>query len=404
VIGSVGFLGLLAYFLLWKRGGVGSRVTDGLGYLTVAAVLLATVGGFGSLVALFLGPWIRSYNRISVFLGFFALMAVAMVLQELLRKYITGRYAGLKTTCILAAILAVGMFDQSALAVGFRPEVPDEYRRDADFVRQIEARVPADTLVFEMPYHGFPEVVPVNHLQAYELARPYLHSHQLRWSYGAMKGRDGDLWLHQIADCPTEMLLKKLAVAGFGGIFIDRRGFPECGVLLEQTLAQLLGENKIISSDHRCAFFSMADYSRRLRERYTTEQWERLKFTTLNDRVVWQPDGFLDLTRGAGGQATRGGGPTAELLVRNSLNEPRKFKLQMKCGTAFPVAHLRLECDLFTTDLDLDGTDKAVVRELMVPPGDHVIKFICNGPLPPAPPDWARAAFMVHSFDFSEME
>src|SRR5262249_49169653 len=156
------------------------------------------------------------------------------VLRQLLVKIANSRLAALKSYCLLGGILGLGIFDQTATGVAFRsqPVVQAEYQQDAEFVKQIEACLPPNSLVFELPYHAFPEAWPIHHLGGYELARPYLHSHQLRWSYGAMKGRDADLWQHQVADCPTDTLVKKLAYAGFGGIYIDRRGFPDVGVML----------------------------------------------------------------------------------------------------------------------------------------------------------------------------
>ncbi|MGH9768724.1 MAG: hypothetical protein ACREAB_14940, partial [Blastocatellia bacterium] len=92
VIGSLGFLGLL-WWLFFRKPEIQRLGADGvkglyshLSLLTGAALLLGTVGGFGSLVAFFGLPQIRAYNRISIFIAFFALLAVALWLDEFSRR------------------------------------------------------------------------------------------------------------------------------------------------------------------------------------------------------------------------------------------------------------------------------------------------------------------------------
>ena len=63
---------------LWRRSYPCRRPHAGLwaaGALCVAGTLYATIGGFGAIVGRLLLPEIRGLNRISVFIGFFALYA-----------------------------------------------------------------------------------------------------------------------------------------------------------------------------------------------------------------------------------------------------------------------------------------------------------------------------------------
>src|ERR1044072_6089056 len=75
LIGTIGFLALLAVLFFRRRD---NALLAELSILNLFAVLLGTIGGLGSLFALFVSPAIRSYNRISVFIAFFALLAVAV--------------------------------------------------------------------------------------------------------------------------------------------------------------------------------------------------------------------------------------------------------------------------------------------------------------------------------------
>src|SRR5204862_367728 len=77
LVGSIGFLYLLGRLCL-RRPGRGTRLADGLAVLTLAGLLLATVGGLGVVLSLLAAPEIRAYNRIVIFLAFFSFAAVAL--------------------------------------------------------------------------------------------------------------------------------------------------------------------------------------------------------------------------------------------------------------------------------------------------------------------------------------
>ena len=60
----------------------------------------------------------------------------------------------------------------------------------------------------------------------YELFQGCLHSHALRWSYGAMKGRATDDCQHEVAGLPVGEMIQKLKATGFSGVYVDRWGYP----------------------------------------------------------------------------------------------------------------------------------------------------------------------------------
>ena len=84
LIGACGFLGLLWWLFFCKpsvRGmnEKGARgVINHLSVLNLSAVLLGTIGGFGSLVAFFGLPQIRAYTRLSIFIACFVFFALAL--------------------------------------------------------------------------------------------------------------------------------------------------------------------------------------------------------------------------------------------------------------------------------------------------------------------------------------
>ncbi len=86
--------------IAWAEPGTAGLLHH-LSILNVAGLLFGTIGGLGSLVAFFGLPQIRAYNRIGVFLSFFALFALALWLDQVARRYaITRRRAiGLGCAC-----------------------------------------------------------------------------------------------------------------------------------------------------------------------------------------------------------------------------------------------------------------------------------------------------------------
>ena len=59
-------------------------------------------------------------------------------------------------------------------------------------------------------------------------------------------------------------MLRQLAMTGFSGIFIDRKGFEDKGANLEKSLTELTGIKPFVSMDERYAFFNITSYVRKL--------------------------------------------------------------------------------------------------------------------------------------------
>lgn len=261
---SLGLIGTLGFFLLLGRCLAPSRHPDrpdlmsGLSVLNLFGVLLGTIGGFGSIISLLGWSWVRSYNRVSIFLAFFALFAVALLLERLRQR----RQADLLCGLLSALFLTVGLYDQ--LPHHYAPDFAGAARTwhaQESFVQRIEASVPAESMIFQLPYMSFPEHAPVNEVEDYDLAIGYLHSRSLRWSYGAMRGRESDLWQRQTAKRTPETMVPILTARGFRGILIDRFGYPETWPDWEARLSTLLKTEPLVSADRRYSFFKLADYT-----------------------------------------------------------------------------------------------------------------------------------------------
>ena len=242
VVGSVGFLVLLGVLLVGGRrrraadagapalsassvpkidsaaGGVDPALLRPLAVLTLLAFLLATIGGFGSLVALFITASIRTYSRINVIVGFLSLFAVVVLLDRLERRY---RAVAL----LLPAILVLGLLDQVQMVRGADyAAVKVAYDSNETFFRRLEASVPAEASIFQLPYQSFPEGAAVYQMETYAPLIAYLHSHSARWSYPTIVGRPGDTWARTLAAREPAQMVTLLADAGAAGILLVSPG------------------------------------------------------------------------------------------------------------------------------------------------------------------------------------
>jgi phosphoglycerol transferase len=292
-VGDVGFLFLLGWVACSPEKRSSTEWFGALGVLALAAVLLGTVGGLGSLFNFLIYPQIRAYNRISIYIAFFSLFGMAVLLDHLRQSLGGGRRATYLWYAILGLILILGILDQTNRS--FAPDhkgLRNRFRRNQEFIAEIEASVPTGTMIFELPNAKFPEAKPIGAMGPYDDLRGYLHSRSLRWSGGAMRGRPEALWperngldvgtvkaaadpqgQNKIALQLSPQALDALALAGFGGIYIDRKGFWDLGASITSQLQATLGEVPLESENHRWVFFNLTSFAEALHTKYSPEQW-----------------------------------------------------------------------------------------------------------------------------------
>ncbi len=283
-IAGLGFLYLLGS-LLWARKP--RELVRALAVLTLSALLLGTVGGFGTIFNFVVTAQIRCYNRISIFIAFFSLFAVALLLDDLappLQRWL-GRAGGrLLWHALLVLALVLGVLDQTIPQ--FVPpyqKLKAEYLNDAKFVGEVERSLPPGAMIFQLPYAPFPESGWINRMGGWDLLKGYLHSKTLRWSFGTMTGRPEATWANQFNE-PLDQAVQALAFAGFEGIYIDRYGYSDRALRMESELDSLLHESPLVSGDGRLAFFNLTSFAESLRARYTPEEWQARQKAALSVR------------------------------------------------------------------------------------------------------------------------
>lgn len=401
-VGTVGFLLLIALLLYRNRNEI--EVLQDLSVLNIFAVLLGTIGGISSLFAVFVSAGIRSYNRISVFIAFFSLLALAVCLDLIYRNKIKTTQTRVVFNVALGLVLVLGILDQTTK--GFVPDYPTiraEFWNDRAFVSKVESSLPPGSMIFQLPYVPFPEHPQVNKMVDYDHLRGYLHSRTLRWSYGAMKNREGDLWQKQVAAAPLAEFLNTLAFAGFSGVYLDRNGYDNDGATEVARLGEALQTQPTVTANGRLLFFNLADYTQRLRQKYSDTEWPLQHEMSLHPILLDWTAGFSGL-EGDASRTWRWCSSEGELRITNTSQRPRNVSLEMYFVSGYEQPEDLIISGLLSDHLKTTATPSLYSKTVTLPPGQSVITFRSSARRVDAPLDPRILVFRVENFTIRDLE
>jgi hypothetical protein len=331
-LGTIGSFGLivLLVFVAGRTAGVWTGRDDDLdaaAALTVVALLVSQVGGLGSLFNVFVAAEIRAYNRISVFIAFFCLLAAAVVMARAAARWGLDRRLSPALACAgLGVLLLAGLRDQLPYRMGDSTpaRLTADFEHDRAFVATIEGQLPPESMIFQLPHDNIP-------FAPYEPARPYLHSHRLRWSWGAMAGRN-NAWPEMVFRLPPPETARWATMAGFAGLWIDRSSYlgkkdsPRYESI-EGALAALPVGPPQVSPNGRYSFFPLAGYARQIQAAVGAAAYARLSQEALQTLPVFRwMDGCSPERVEADGW-WRSCQAAAHLLLRNPQRNPLRVAL-----------------------------------------------------------------------------
>lgn len=333
-LGIVGALGLCWLFALALAvvAGVGRNAEwltrhRHLAFAALTAFLIGTLGGISALIGYLITPQVRGWDRISIFIAFFALAAVGLGLDALRSRMRRAWWI----FPALGVVLVVAIYDQSTL--GAIPQYASNqraYDSDSAFVARLDRMLPRGAMIYQLPYITFPENGPVNLMLDYDEGRGYVFSSHLRWSYGAVKGRPHD-WANAAQALPLPTLLDGIAAAGFSGIWIDRYGYTDGGKAIEQSIRALVGTAPIQSHDGRLLFFDIRPFAARLRATMPALSLQSLSDAILHPGSVDWQTGFYGDEDGS-----RWSTPNAIAMIDNTSKAPVRMLFSATVYSAAP--------------------------------------------------------------------
>jgi phosphoglycerol transferase len=386
-LGPVAAAGFVALLIVALAVLVGARAGPPVLRHSAAAALLAfligTVGGLSTVIAQLVTPQIRGWNRISIFIAFFAFLAVAVGLGALGRRLGTRPLRQAAFVAVLGAVLVFGLYNQITYVHVPPYELASSYADDRRFVSEIDRRLPEGAAVFQLPHLPFPEGGQQAGLFENDLLRGYLHSDDLRWSFGATKGRPEE-WVDDLAGLPTATVLDAAVAVGFAGLYVDRFGYPDGADALESEVRARLSSEPITSGSGRLSFFDLREHASRLEAEHSPEELAAFRQAVL-EPFRFEESGFLPLerSRSNGLWFAWADAPDAELRIVNPSDAQRtavfEATLDRVGGTPADVV------------ITFPGaaptpyrTPAQLRRRLTLPPGETVIRFATGAPEVPA--------------------
>ncbi|MCW2757823.1 MAG: hypothetical protein JWO46_1569 [Nocardioidaceae bacterium] len=378
LVAAAGFLGLLLVIAvaLARVGRPDSEAWAAqrrLALLNLVGFLFGTIGGLSTLFALFVSDSIRGWNRIAIFLSLFALASLALVLDALVRRA-TAR-PGLATvlTAVVALVVTLGgLYDQAQpVTAARRAEVTTAYRSDAAYVAAIERALPAGAMVYQEPYLAFPESPPLLRMKDSDPLRPYLHSTDLRWSYGGIKGRPLADWAASVDQDPLPRRLVELAAAGFDGIHVDRFGYTaDAASTLERQLAEQLGVAPVVSRDGRFVFFDLTGFRTALAQRYSAAELKEIGSHAVSHPVAYFQRDYKGIgVDDSGVQTVRSLTDRGTVFVDNPRSTSTRVQIELGASVKKAGSTRITWPDGSSQTLELTGSPTGLSRSVLLPPG-----------------------------------
>ena len=388
LLGSVGFLILLFYSLLGLSLASEARLRV-LARLNIFAFLFATVGGLGAAFAFFVMPDFRGLNRISIFISFFSLLAVAILLQHYLSHFFCkNRYKNYVFFVASFLLIIFAIFDQIPRGViGQNPDVAKSFYAERNFFRNIENSLPKNAMVFQYPYVQYPEVPPLYKEGYNEYFKPYLQTINLRWSYGAVKGRTGDVWNRAVTKMSPRELLGAISKSGFTGILVNTLACKDgCRQMLEQ-IAKVSGSNPLISPDGTFIFYKLAADGADL----------------IEPSYGYGPGaGFYGIESDVTKKEWIWAGNSGVLYLYNFLPQQKDVSVDASIVVLnSDLLQVSFNGAAFESLSFNRGKEKEIQLLLKLNPGKNAIHFNTNAPTVSIPPDSRRFGFRVSSVKIS---
>lgn len=229
LFGSIGLVSLIC-LAIYRLSKPKSELSTALSTFTMLSIFICTAGGLSQIIAVFGFTQLRVWSRMSIVMAFPAIIFAVILLEKCLRKR-----GSVVTILLMVLVTSLSILDMNPgkQLPSFR-DTARAWELDRYLVKEVEAAVGPDGLVFQLPVVPFPENPAVVNMSDYAHLRGYLHSESLRWSYGAIKGRSAFEWQKSLVN--TKALLSKLRDQDFSAIWIDRRGYADLGESLVNEL------------------------------------------------------------------------------------------------------------------------------------------------------------------------
>lgn len=400
IVGIVGFLILLVMLFIKNNDNKLIEKLKFLSEMNIAAVLLASIGGFGTIFSIIVSPLIRGYNRISIFILFICILTVCLILSDVF-NYMTKKKL---LYSIIIIFFGISILEQSPETVPNYEYVKSSYNNDKAFIQTIENNVSKGAMIFQLPYHAYPEGGVVNSMPDYHLLTGYLHSNNLKWSYGGIKGRKSDLWNQNVASLDVDTMVKALSLAGFEGIYIDKGAYTENDYNnLAKSLAEVLKIEPSVSANNQLVFFNMNNYNNNYASLYSEKELYNLKQKVYNQNTYSFRNGFYSV-EGEKPNQWIWISNNAEILLNNPSKKDKMITTHFNITSGYiekSNLYIYINNKLFK-EYKVNSDVKTISLQFVLKKGNNVISFKTDSQKINAPQDSRELYLKITNFDFTD--
>ena len=358
-------------------------------YFNISIFLVATMGGIGSIFSLFVPTPMRCYNRMSLYIMFFSLLCVAEILDEIRKKW-----TGYKFTIFLLGLLLLGIYDQT---IDYKPYDYQMIDSNKEFVEEIERALPEDSLVYQLPYVDWPSG------GNYRMFIGYLESNSLRWSHGAMQGRDEAIWQENVSLYDVNTILPILVAEGYSGIYLDKVVY--CSLYGEKNFEQIVNDltsklNAVptISNNGELYFWSLLDYHEEFLEKYSKKDSEEIiNFSEAILNTKFKKGFYKQESDGI--NTWNWGQKSGRIVIINNGEKEIEVNLSMLVHSSSEKGgNLVISDGEKDVKYQIDNTATNIELVVQLKPGKNKIEFDYDGEIVCTEADGRELAFVVMNF------
>lgn len=291
LIMSIGLIISIFFAFLSKRKNQEFIAIRQFGILNLFIIIVASIGGLGTFVSIFISSAIRCYNRISVIIALFSIATVCLTVNYLFNKYRTRFATELFITVI---IVFIGIYDQTSPMFaeytsydalsheysGPRAEADLRYKEDMEYVKNIELILGAGKNIYILPNEGqySQDRVP------FAKTKGYICGKVSNWSTSILDTQYKNS-LSLIEGGDFNSFIKNISLLGFSGVIIDKNSFDTDEPYFEmiEKFIYLLNLSPYYNITGDLCFFDISDVALSICSNYTTEYIEAVRLYFAND-------------------------------------------------------------------------------------------------------------------------
>ena len=296
IIGVIGFLTLISFLLIDKFKRILQKYEDDnnkgilsfLSKLNIFALLLGFQSGIGVLIALIGFTKVRTYNRISVYILLFSILAIIYLFDIFYKKFLKN--VNQIYMILFCIILLCVHFKENYLL-----KFPQNFNSNSQKIKSVSNYAIAisnfyksGAKILQLPVLTYPEnIVSENFTNCNYQVFPYLFTKNIKWSFGALRHTKESFYqksLFGLADIEKDIINAKSQ--GFDGISVNTNIYNDINIV--DNIKKILGRPLFVSHDKSIYFFDLKNFRRQ----------KSLKINNINflDNVVFLGDGWSDLS------------------------------------------------------------------------------------------------------------